>query len=59
MHEYTHTVVHKCLYIVCEALRQLINKLINRSTNASTLKYYIFIDFPLVLHVLVVFCSFS
>ena len=30
-----------------EALRQLINKFINQSANASTLQYYMFIDFPL------------
>ena len=29
-----------------EALRQLINTLINQSANALTLQYYIFIDFP-------------
>ena len=35
------------------------NKFINQSTNASTLQYYIFIEFPLVLYVFIVFLSFS
>ena len=32
-----------------EALRQLINTLINQSANATTLQYYMFIVFPVVL----------
>ena len=42
-----------------EALRLLINTLIDQSANASTLQYYTFIYFPLVLYVVVVFQSFS